>query len=58
MYQLTQKEMEIMNLVTSGLNNQEIAEKLRISTNTTNAYVSSIYKKLDLKNKINMQKKY
>lgn len=55
MNRLTDREIEVMNLVTSGYDNQEIAKKLRISRNATEAYVSSIYKKLDDKNK-NMQK--
>lgn len=51
MNRLTDREIEVMNLVTSGYDNQEIAKKLRISKNATEACVSSIYKKLDDKNK-------
>ena len=51
MNRLTDREIEVMNLVTSGYDNQEIAKKLRISQNATEACVSNIYKKLDSKNK-------
>ncbi len=55
MNRLTEREIEVMNLVTSGYDNQEIAKKLRISRNATEACVSNIYRKLDEKNK-NSQK--
>ncbi len=55
MNRLTDREIEVMNLVTSGYDNQEIAKKLRISRNATEACVSNIYRKLDEKNK-NSQK--
>ncbi len=51
MNRLTDREIEVMNLVTSGFDNQEIAKKLRISKTATEACVSNIYKKLDCKNK-------
>lgn len=52
MNQLTAREAEVMNLVESGLNNLEISEKLCISTHTTKAHVSSIYKKLGVTNRV------
>ncbi len=51
MNRLTDREIEIMNLVASGFDNEEISKKLRISKNVTEACVSNIYKKLDSKNK-------
>lgn len=51
MNRLTDREIEVMNLVASGFNNDEISKKLQISKNTTEACVSNIYKKLDFKNK-------
>ena len=51
MNRLTDRELEIMNLVASGFDNDEISKKLRISKNTTETCVSNIYKKLDSKNK-------
>ena len=53
MNQLTEREIEIMNLVTSGFDNQEISKKLCISPSITNARVSNIYHKLDYKNRVN-----
>lgn len=55
--QLTKREIQIINLVASGLENWEIAKKLHISQNITNACVSRIYQKLDNKNKLNAAKK-
>ncbi len=52
MEKLTEREAEVMNLVASGLNNQEISEQLCISTHTTKAHVSSIYKKLGVSNRV------
>ena len=52
MSRLTDREAEIMNLVAEGLNNKEISEKLCISNHTTKAHVSSIYKKLGVKNRV------
>ena len=49
MNQLTTREIEILNLVTSGLNNQQIATKLNITLDETKAYVSNIYIKLENK---------
>ncbi len=56
MNRLTDREIQIMDLFTSGYNNQEISKKLKISTNVTEACVSNIYKKLESKNK-NLAKK-
>lgn len=46
MNQLTTRETEILNLVISGFNNQQVAAKLNISLNETNGYISNIYIKL------------
>lgn len=52
MERLTEREAEVMNLLASGLNNQEISEQLCISTHTTKAHVSNIYKKLGVTNRV------
>lgn len=52
MIQLTKRESEVMNLVASGLNNQEISNQLCISNHTTKAYIASIYRKLGIKNRV------
>jgi DNA-binding NarL/FixJ family response regulator len=43
---LTRREREILALLTSGLSNKEIAEKLFISVRTAERHVSNIYDKL------------
>lgn len=46
--QLTKRELQVLKLVASGLNNQEIAQKLFISISTAKAHVSNILGKLHL----------
>lgn len=45
---LTKREMEVLRLIASGLNNREIAQKLVISHKTVKTHVSSILGKLHL----------
>ena len=49
---LTDREKEVLKYLCMGLNNKEIAEKLYISSHTSKAHVTSILKKLNLKNRI------
>lgn len=44
--QLTPREIEILDLVSQGLTNKEIAESLCLSSTTIGWYTKSIYKKL------------
>jgi NarL family two-component system response regulator LiaR len=48
---LTEREVEVLRLVTQGLTNQEIAEKLFVSERTVRAHVSNILGKLHLANR-------
>ena len=48
---LTNREFEVMELICDGLSNNEIADKLIISTNTVKAHVVSIIEKLQAKNR-------
>lgn len=48
---LTDKEMEIIKLVCSGLSNKEISSKLFISEQTVKAHLHRIYQKLGIKNR-------
>lgn len=45
---LTKRELEIMELVSQGLNNKEICEKLNIKIGNLRVQLSNIYKKLKI----------
>ena len=45
---LTQREVEVLHLLTEGLTNAKIAETLVVSPYTINAHLRSIYSKLDV----------
>jgi LuxR family maltose regulon positive regulatory protein len=45
---LTNRELEVLQLIAKGLSNREIAEKLFISTGTAKYYSSQIYRKLQV----------
>lgn len=45
---LSERELEVIQLVSQGLSNHEIAGKLFISTGTVKRHVSNIYQKLDV----------
>lgn len=47
---ITKREMEILKLISNGMTNQEIAEKLFISVRTVESHKSHIMQKLDIKN--------
>ena len=48
---LTNREVEVMELICNGDSNNEIANKLIISTSTVKAHVMSIIEKLQAKNR-------
>jgi LuxR family maltose regulon positive regulatory protein len=48
---LTERELEVLQLIADGLTNQEIASKLYLSLNTVKAHTRSIYGKLDVKSR-------
>lgn len=48
---LTEREVEIANLIMEGLNNKEIAEKLYLSIGTVKNYTSKILSKLGLRDR-------
>lgn len=49
---LTKREYEVLILIAEGLNNKDIADKLYISEKTVKNHVSSIFKKLDVNDRI------
>ncbi len=51
MNQFNDKELQIIKLLTKGLNNTEISKKMFISVHTVKIYVSTILHKLNAKNR-------
>ena len=49
---LTPREIEILSLVAVGAKNEEIAEKLFISSNTVKTHIYNIFKKIDVPNRL------
>lgn len=49
---LTQRELEVLKLLTDGKTNQEIAKEIIISTNTAKAHVGSILTKLNVEDRV------
>ncbi len=47
-YNLTQQEKRVLILLSTGCNNQQIAQKLNISINTTKVHVCSILQKMNV----------
>jgi len=50
-YDLTDREMEVLELLVEGLNNREIAERLFVSRATAKAHVSHILDKMGVSNR-------
>lgn len=50
-YDLTDREMEVLELLRDGHTNQDIAERLDLGAGTVRNYCSSIYKKLAVPNR-------
>jgi DNA-binding NarL/FixJ family response regulator len=49
--QLTNREIEVLRLLTSGRSNQEIADELCITLNTAERHVANIYRKLHVRSR-------
>ncbi|MCM3767603.1 response regulator transcription factor [Neobacillus niacini] len=50
-YDLTEREEEVLECIAQGLSNRLIAERLFLSEGTVKNYISSIYHKLDVKDR-------
>lgn len=48
---LTEREIEVLRLVTQGLNNAEISDKLCISMNTVKTHLKNIFQKLEVEDR-------
>jgi DNA-binding CsgD family transcriptional regulator len=53
-YNISPRENEVLNLLVKGRSYKEIAEKLFISLPTVKTHVTNIYKKMNIKNKIEL----
>ena len=49
--ELTDREIEILELLTEGMNNQDMANQLYISENTVKNHIRSILDKLSVQNR-------
>jgi len=49
---LTDRETEVLHLISEGMSNADIAEKIFVSTNTIKYHIKNIYLKLDVKNRV------
>ncbi len=49
---LSERELQVVDLVASGLTNQEIAEKLEISKRTVDNHISNILTKTETDNRV------
>ena len=46
---ISKRELEVLELMTQGFSNQEIADKLFVSLNTVKTHSSNLFNKLDVK---------
>ena len=56
-FELTNKELEILELVLSGLTNKQISEKLQKSKRTIETHRFNLMRKMEVKNLIDLSKK-
>jgi len=56
-FNLTNKEIQVLNLVLSGLTNKQISEKLQNSKRTVETHRFNLMRKMEVKNLIDLSKK-
>ncbi|MFC0213288.1 response regulator [Paenibacillus chartarius] len=56
-YGLSERELQVLHCIADGLNNKEIAEKLFLSEGTVKNYISNIYSKMDVRDRIQATRK-
>lgn len=50
-FKMTERRKEILELVSQGYNNQEIAEKIGVSFHTVKAHLTLMFNKLDIEDR-------
>lgn len=53
-FHMTPRELQVAKLVCRGLNNEEIARKLKIKPGTAKTHLRNIYRRIRVKNKVAM----
>lgn len=53
-YDLSEREIEVTELLAKGMTNQDISEKLHISINTVKSHIKKIYSKLGISNRLQL----
>lgn len=51
---LTQREVEVLEYLTSGYSNREIGDRMSLSVSTIKTHLESIYLKLGLSNRVSV----
>lgn len=51
-HKLTNKEMQVLQLMSTGIPNKEIASKLSVSLSTVKTHINNIYRKLQVNNRM------
>ena len=57
-YHLTERELQVAKVVCRGFNNEDIAAKLKIKRGTVKTHIRNIYRRVRVKNKIQMVLKF
>ena len=56
LYGLTKREEAVLSELMNGLDNNEISNKLCVTNNTLKKHILNIYRKLDIKNRVQIFK--
>jgi two-component system, NarL family, nitrate/nitrite response regulator NarL len=54
LFELSDREQQVIALVCNGLSNREIAEKLGVSEGTIKCHLHAIYEQLDVRSRIEL----
>ena len=57
-YRMSPRELQVANLVCQGFNNDEIADQLKMKNGTVKTHIRNIYRRIRVKNKIEMLLKF